>query len=326
MRRAATTICTLAAALGLSACGMHAANPAVPGPQAQPRLMQPLDVIGGPGGLLQVLLGDAAPDLGGRKLQRLDLGIKEVDAIQNGQATVLASFDQPQIVNVLAHQDDNSGEVLANANVARSDYQQLRLVVELADSSAKFRGGPKVPVDFLVNVASASSAGAGATTVTTSDGPGAVDLIVTQPFSIPDSRHNAVRVDFNAFESLTLDSTGNLLSRASLYVAPIDQISRITGRIVSSDGNPVANATVVALATDGSVGNTGFTNGRGCFSIGTLRAGTYQLVIYNSYTTASGRTVTASGESPGNTSVQSFAGPSVTTSSGNAISAGTIKD
>lgn len=304
---------------------MHATNPAAPTPQTMPRVLQPMDVIGGPGGLLRVLLGDAPPNLGGRNLQQLNLGIKEVDAIENGQTTVLASFDKPHVVNVLAHQDDDSGEVVADAQVARSDYQQVRLVVDLASSSAKFKGAPKTPVDFLVNVASASSAGAGATTVTTSDGPGAVDLIVTQPFSIPQSYHNAVRVDFNAFESLALDSAGNLLSRASLYVAPVDDISGIKGTVVNSSGDPVANATVVALAADGSVGNTSFTNDRGRFNIGTLRAGTYQLVIYNTYTTASGRVVTASGESPGNASVQSFAGPSVTTSNG-PTSAGTIKD
>lgn len=324
MKRAAK-ICTLATALGLSACGMHA-NPAAPTPQSAPRLMQPMDVIGGPGTKLQVLLGDAAPNLGGRKLQRLDVGIKEVDAIENGQTTVLASFDEPHVVNVLAHQDDNSGDLVASANVARADYQQLRLVVDLASSSAKLTGAPAMPIDFLVNVASASSVGAGSTTVTTTDGPGAVDLVVTQPFSIPEDHQHSVRVDFNAFESLTLDAAGNLLSRASLFVAPVDDISRITGRILNSSGEPVTNATVVAVASDGSIGNTSFTNGKGHFNIGTLRAGTYQLTIYNDYTTASGLVITASGESAANASVKSFAGPSVTTASGGPTSAGTIKD
>ena len=330
MKRAAKKLCTLTAALGLSACGMHA-NPAAPTPQTvqqtAPHMMQPMDVVGGPGGrLLQVLLGDAAPDLGGRTLKRLDLGIKEVDAIENGQTTVLATFDQPHIVNVLAHQDDDGGDVVADAKIARAEYQQLRLVVDIASSSAKFSGEPKVPVDFLVNVASASSAGAGSTTVTTSDGPGAVDMIVTQPFSIPEDHRHSVRVDFNAFESLALDSGGNLLSRASLFVAPVDDISRITGRVVNSSGNPVSDATVVAVAADGSVGNTSFTNGKGRFTIATLRAGTYQLVIYNTYTTASGRVVTASGETQSNAPAQSFTGPSVTTTSGNPTSAGTITD
>lgn len=325
MKRAATTVCTLATAVALSACGMHA-NPAAPTPQSAPRLMQPMDVIGGPGGkLLQVLLGDAPPNLGGRQLERLNLAIKEVDAIENGQTTVLASYERPRIVNVLAHQDD-TGDVVADTTVSRADFQQLRLVVDVEQSSAKFKSEPKVPVDFLANVASASSVGAGTTTLTTSDGPGAVDIVVTQPFTIPEDGRHAVRVDFNAFESLALDSTGNLLSRASLFVAPVDDANRITGRVVNTSGGAVADATVVAVAADGSIGNTSFTDGRGRFKIATLRAGTYQLVIYNTYTTASGRVATASGVTPTNASVQSFSGPAVTVGGDESSSAGTIKD
>lgn len=325
MKRFAKNICTLGAALGLSACGIHAA-PTAPTPQGVPRVMQPMDVLGGPGGLLKVLLGDAAPNLGGRKLQRLDLAVKEVDAIENGQTTVLASFDQPHVVNVLAHEDDNSGEVIAKTKIARANYQQLRVVVDVTASSAKLTGGSRMPVDFLVNVASASSAGAGSTTVTTSDGPGAVDMVVTQPFSIPEDHEHSVRVDFNAFESLALDSAGNLLSRPSLFVAPVDDISRIKGSIVNDSGGAVSNATVVALGADGSIGNTAFTNDKGRFSIGTLRAGTYHLIIYNAYTTAAGRAVTASGESSANASVQSFEGPTVTIGGDSATSIGAIRD
>ncbi|HEY9180626.1 MAG TPA: carboxypeptidase regulatory-like domain-containing protein, partial [Candidatus Baltobacteraceae bacterium] len=199
-------------------------------------------------------------------------------------------------------------------------------VVDVADSDAKLNGAPHMPVNFLVNVASASSIGAGSTTVTTSDGPGTVDLVVTQPFTIPQDHSHAVRLDYNAFESLNLDAAGNLLARSSLFVAPVDDIGRIRGRVVNNNGSPVADATVVAVAPDGSVGNTSFTGSRGNFSVGTLRGGTYKLVIYNTYTTASGRVITASGESASNASVQSFAGPDVTISGGDPTSAGTIKD
>lgn len=307
---------------GLTACGSHANLPART-PQAAPRFETPLDIVAGPSGYkLNVLLGDAAPDLGGNVLQRLDLGIKEIDAVQDGQVTVLASFDSPRIVNVLAHQDDD-GERVAGANVAGSDYRQLRIVVDLASSSAKFRRHARVPVDFLVNAVSASSSGAGATTLTTSDGPGAVDLLVTQPFFIPAEGERSLRVDFNAFESLDLESSGALLVRPSLFVAPMDDMGRITGRVLDAYGLPVSNATLVAVAPDGSIGNSDWTDGRGRFSIGTLRSGTYKLVIYNAYTTAAGRMVTASGQT---NSSKSFEGPTVTVSGNHAASAGTIAD
>lgn len=307
---------------GLTACGSHA-NPPAPSPQSATRFEKPMDLVAGPSGYtLNVLLGDAAPDFGGNKLERLDLGITEIDAVQNGQATVLASFAHPRIVNVLAHQNDD-GESVADVNVTRSDYQQLRIVVDLASSSAKFRGQPRVPVDFLVNVGSASSAGAGATTLTTIDGPGAVDLLVTQPFSIPANHNQSVRVDFNVFESLAIDPSGALLARPSLFVAPMDDMGRIKGRVIDADGSPVSNATIVAVAPDGSIGNSDWTDGRGRFSIGTLHSGTYKLLVYNSYTTAAGRVVTASGQT---NSLQSFEGPTITVSGGHAVSAGTIAD
>jgi len=282
-----------------------------------------MDVVGGPTHmLLSILLGDAAPDLGGEQLRSLDLGIKEIDAIENGQTTVLASFDEPQIVNVLAHQD-NDGQPLTNADVSQSNYQELRLVVDLASSSAKFAGSPAQPIDFLVNVATASSVGAGATTVTTSDGPGAVDVVVTQPFSIPTNHHQSVRVDFNAFEGLALDQSGSLLVRPTLFVAPVDDMGSIKGHVLNSDGSPVSNATVVAVAADGSIGNTDWTDDTGRFRVGTLRSGTYQLLIYNAYTTAAGRNVNASGQSSSQNVIE---GPTITVTGGSTAPAGSITD
>lgn len=316
-------MCATAAALTLTACGMHSTPPA-PSPQGALRYEKPMDVWGGPAGLqLNVLLGDAAPDLGGRKLKNLNLGIREIDAIaDDGTVTQIASFDKPRIVDVLAHQDD-SGESVANASVERSDYRQLRLVVDLASSEAVFRNNKTAPLNFLVNVGSVSSAGAGSTTATTTDGPGAVDIVVTQPFSIPQDHMQTARVDFNAFESLALDASGSLFTRASLFVAPVDQMGRVSGRVLNAQGGAVSDATVVAVASDGSIGNSSPTNYKGHFSIGTLRAGTYQLVIYNHYTTAAGREVTASGES---TSAPTVLGPQVTVSHGSVTSAGIIAE
>ena len=319
MRNVARYVAALTA-LALAGCGVHSGMLGQT-PGSSSSVEKPMDLVGGPA-LLNVRLGDAAPNLGGNKLQRLNLGIKEIDAIENGQSTVLVSYDRPRVVNVLAHQDD-SGEDVADASVARSDYQQLRVVVDLGTSTAKFQGGPSVPVDFLVNVASQSSAGAGATTVTTTDGPGAVDMVLTQPFSIPQDEHKAVRLDFNAFESLAIDPSGNLLSRATLFVAPIDQMGRVKGRVLSSNGSPVENASVVAVAPDGSIGNTDWTDRYGRFSIGTLHAGTYKLLIYNEYTTAAGRAVNASGQT---SSANTLEGPTITITGGQTTSAGTVAD
>jgi hypothetical protein len=326
MKRTALQICAIAGAMGLAACGSHGTPPVQLPQSATPHTVQPMDVIGGPATrLLNVLLGDAAPNLSGKTLQRLDLGIKEIDAIENGQTTVLASYSNPRVVNVLAHQDD-SGEQIANANVARSDYEQVRLVVDVASSSVKFTDGPRRPIDFLVNVGTSSSIGAGSTTLTTSDGPNAVDILVTQPFSIPQDHSQSVRVDFNAFESMAVDAADDVVARPTLFVSPTDDMGSIKGHVLNAAGAPVTNATVAAIAADGSIGNTDWTDDRGHFKLGTLRSGTYKLVIYNSYTTAAGRVLTASGESSANASVRSITGPTVTVTGGQATSAGTIAD
>jgi hypothetical protein len=323
MKRTLVRLCTVVGALALGACGMHT-NPAAQTPQSSPQLMKPMDIVGGPTSLkLNVLLGDAAPNFGGRRLQRLDLGIKEIDAIENGQTIVLASFDEPHVVDVLAHQDDD-GESLTNADVARSDYQQLRLVVDLASSTAKFTGGSAAPIDFLVNVASQSSVGAGSTTVTSTDGPGDVDVIVTQPFSISSDHRQSVRVDFNAYESMAIDATGDFLARPALFVAPIDDMGSVKGSVINGSGSAVENATVVAVASDGSIGNTGFTDGSGRFRIGTLRSGTYQLLVYNTYTTAAGWAMNASGQTIGSPNV--ITGPTITIAGGKTTVAGSVAD
>ena len=97
----------------------------------------------------------------------------------------------------------------------------------------------------------------------------------------------------------------------------------IHGHVVDRAGKPVQNAVVVAVAADGSIGNTTFTNARGRFTLGTLRAGEYQLTIYNSYTTASGNQITSSAVSEGTPSVTV---PSVTVYPRHEAAAGSIAD
>lgn len=313
-------VAVLVIALGLAACSGQNGQSVMPG--SGPHVLTPKDTYGGTT-TLNVLLGDAAPDLGGAQLTSLNIGIREIDGIENGVTTVLGSYDRPRVVNVLAHEDDN-GEPVANANVSRTDYQQIRLVVDVASSNARFKQGHMtVPLNFLVNTSTQSSVGAGSTTTTVWDGPGAVDMVVTQPFSIANNGHDAVRVDFNAFESLALDAYGDLLVRPTLFVAPLDDLGHATGYVENVHGAPVKNASIAAIAPDGSVGNTGFTNRWGHFNIGTLRAGSYKLIVFNQYTAASGRSVqsrNATSDAP------SITGPTITITSGEETHVGTIRD
>ena len=323
MRKLFTTALVSICVLGLAACS-HAGQSLAPplnGSNSHGYLT-PQGVYGGigPSASLQVLLGDAPPDLYGKVLAKLNLGIQEVDAIHDGHTSVLATFQKPLVVNVLNHADGN-GRVVAKAEVDRTQYDQLRLVVDLATSEGVFRDGTKMPLNFQVDTQTSSTVGAGSTTTTTADGPAAVDIVVTQPFSIPEDGTNAVRMDFNAFESLDLWQNGGLIAVPALFVAPVDEGGSISGRVMNGRTG-VQDAVVVAYAADGSIGNTVNTDSRGRFEMRTLNAGNFTLEIFNQYTNAAGRTFTSTSTS----NVPSFAGPSASVEGGENTNVGTIQD
>jgi Domain of unknown function (DUF4382) len=314
--------------LGLAACSMHGSQPSdtLTGSSSvtnAPGVIHTFDVSGGIGpGRMNVLLGDAAPKLGNKTLTHLNIGIREIDAVSDGTMYVLSKYKNPRVVDVLAHQN-NGGESVANAGDPQKTYQQIRLVVDIESSEAVFKGNGHAALNFLTNTSTFSTVHAGANTTTVSDGPGAVDIAVTQPFSISADADPAVRVDFNAFESLAMTQNQSVQALPALFVAPIQGMGAIAGTLRNARGGAVQNATIVAVASDGSIGNTTFTDDTGNFTLGTLRDGNYQLVIYNAYTTAAGQQVNASGAT---SNAQSVSGPAVTVTGGQTTSLGTIAD
>lgn len=311
---------------GLAACSHGGASVAPILPANDPHhnnTLVPKGVFGGigPSALLQVLLGDAPPNLNGKQMSALNIGVKEVDGIQNGQTVVLATFQTPYVVNVL-NDPGNSGQVVANSQVNRSAYQELRLVVDLPSSSGVFADGSTMPIKFQKNGSTMSTVGAGSNTSTSGDGDNAVDITVNQPFTIPNDGTNAVRVDFNAFEALNISPQGDLVAQPALFVAPIDDCGSISGHVVDQNGNPVQNAVAVAFASDGSIGNTVSTDADGNFSIHTLNAGTYGLEIYNTYVNAAGMVEMSSSKS----SQQFINAPSAGVVGGQDTNVGTIQD
>lgn len=326
MRKFFTTAVACICLVGLAACAQQSASSSsvVPGVSSHHHTLGPKGVYGGigPSAVLQVLLGDAPPDLGGNTMSALNIGLKEVDGIENGQTTVLAQFSTPYVVNVLLDPGDD-GQVVADVQGVRSDYQQLRLVVDLPSSTGVFTNGNTMPVSFQTGQKSMSTVGAGTTTTTMADGDNTVDIVVNQPFSIPQNGDNAVRVDFNAFESLTLSPSGALVSQPALFVAPIDEAGSINGTVVDSNGNPVSNAVVVAYGgSDGSIGNTVTTDSKGAFAMHTLSQGQYTLKVYNDYVNAAGLTVISSSPSQ----QQFVTGPPAVVNGGQDTNVGTIQD
>lgn len=321
---------------GLAGCGGHGGAPPM-GMNAQPsqRILKPLDTHGsqpGPAGTMMVSLGDAAPVLNdGASVQHLYLGIKEIDVTDaQGTSTVLASYDRPRIVDVTKFQDGNGSEI-ANGSVPFQQFSQIRVVVDTNASSIVYgrrRDWTTSPLNFLTGVSTMSTAGAGASTATQQIDPQTIAITSNEPYSIGSDlpldggAGSRIHVDFNAFESVAV-SGGQIVTNPALFVAGDGDRGSISGRVVDGFGRPVQTAVVVAVAANGSVGNTALTNWRGRFLLHTLDAGSYQLVVYNAYTTAAGATFASDDRT---NAASMVSGPNVTVTAGLTTDAGKISD
>jgi len=295
--------------------------PNVPGgtsPGAHTKL-RPNDTLGGVGGLLSVLLCDAPPNIGNLTPSEIDLGIVSVGVVSNGTVATIAQYPTPYVVNVLQSQSDPSS--IGIGQYFSGTYQQLQFTFDVA-SSKVVANGTSYPITFLTSSRNLSTAGAGATT-TTSGSAGTVTVTVSGNFTIEGYPAASVQADFNALESLAQAADGSIVSRPTLFAVPFSQAGKIAGSVASATGTPVANATVVAIDANGNVANTGSTDATGAFELHTVAAGSYTLVVYNSYTTASGQVLTATGNG---STASSVTGPSVTVSGQETTQAGAIAD
>ena len=107
-----------------------------------------------------------------------------------------------------------------------------------------------------------------------------------------------IMADFNAMESLNQNSAGQIVAQPTLFAVASANAGEVQGQVLNSSGQPVQNAVVVALYATANgnqrAANTTNTDANGNFDLHAINAGSYQLVIYNTYTTASGQTITAS--------------------------------
>ncbi len=321
--KSAVALVTLAA-LAAGCSGSGASTPATMTPssaQAGRAKLHPSDTLGGVGNYgLNILLTDAPPRIGNMTATAVNLGIDSVAVINNGQATTLASYSTPYVVNVMNNPGNPSP--IAIGQYYQGSYQKLRFTIDVASSNVVGSNGQTYPIQFLIGSTAQSTAGAGPTTVTYGSAT-TVSMVVSGNFSIDGDPAAAVQADFNALESLAPTSSGGVVARPTLFAVADGLAGKADGVVQSASGTPVAGATVVALDQNGNVANTTSTDQNGAFDLHTIQAGTYQLVIYNTYTTASGQTLTASGNGSSAASVQ---GPTITVTAGQTAQIGTIAD
>jgi len=270
--------------------------------------------------MLTTSLGDAAPVLNGKTLAHFVIGVREIDAIGNGQTVVLGSASSPAQMDLLQYQD-GSTNWMTQTSVPAQSYTQLRYVIDLGSTQAVFADGTTMPVKFSGGY-SKSSYGVGNDTTTTADATyaNAIDVTVNARFTVQSTTAAAIASDFNLTESLGVNGS-SIIVRPTLSAANVP--GQINGTVKSAWGSPVQNATVVAVGSNGNAVNSATTDASGNFNVHALSADTYQLVVYNSYTNAAGYKIYASGESSG---AQGFYGPTVSVAAGSSASAGTIGD
>lgn len=279
----------------LTACsgaGSAVTPSAVPGDSG---IKKPTETLGGlPLLPVNVDLGDAAPRLGSLVPTEIDLGITEVDVISNGTVQPVAKYGQPRVVNVLALQDHPHS--IGIGAVWSSQYQSVRFVVNVA-SSKVVAGGADYPISFQTGpIAPATVASSGSTTVQPLS-PGSIGMSVSGSFVVGTDPASDIEADFNAFESLRLNSMGNVVARPTLFAVPSALAGKIAGTVVNRGGAGVSGATLVAFDANGHVANTDNTDATGAFKMHTLAAGTYHLVLYNIYRTAAGQSISSANES-----------------------------
>lgn len=273
------------------------------------------------GGLLFLLLGDAQPVLGNMNVQSINLGIDAVNVVYQGQVTTIATYSTPYVTNVMANGGDPSS--IGISQLYSGNYDHIQFVVDTATSNVTDASGNTYPINFQVAQASQSTVGAGNGSSTTGNSA-TVTMTVGGQFMFGGVQASSLLADFNAMESLNQNSSGQIVAQPTLYAVSAANAGEIQGQVLNASGQAVQNAIVVALNSHGHAANTTNTDANGNFDLHAINAGSYQLVIYNNYTTASGQTITASGADA--SMGASFQGPSLTAPAGQITQAGTLND
>jgi hypothetical protein len=295
------------------------------------------EVLGG-GSKLRVLLGDAPPVIGNLIPTSINIGIDAVNVIYQGQIINIATYTTPYVVNIMANAGQPSN--VGIGQVYTGNYDHIQFVVDIPTSNL-VANGTTYPISFLTGQTTQSSVGFGSGTTTVvgnaasataspapSPNPNQITMTVGGDFLIQGSPAAQIQADFNALESLNMNSSGQIIAVPTLVADASVNVGNVTGTVLNQAGGPVANAVVVALDATGNVANTTNTDANGNFSLHTLDVndggGTYQLVIYNNYTTASGQILTASGADAASGAFTQ--GPSITVTSQATTALGNLAD
>lgn len=248
---------------------------------------------GGGTSTLSASLMDSPFRTSGGTVTAVNIAISKVEAIGNGAPQIIATFSPAMPVNLMNYA--TSPLQLGTGTIPAGTYQQLRLVLDTSSASNTTAVINGTTVDLTIPSATGPSGFSGGSSSDNSDGPGTSGIKVNVNFTANAGGIYGFLIDFNAAESIVqAGGSGQYLMKPVIVATAQNVAGSIAGKVVNNASAGVANAEVLA-EQNGTIMNSGVTDSNGNFQINALPAGTYTLVVNNTWTNQAGQAQTATG-------------------------------
>ncbi len=238
-------------------------------------------------------LVDGPFHLSGATVSAVNIAISKVEAVGAGGMQTIATFTPSQQINLLSYQTTPLS--LGSASIPAGQYQQLRFVLDTSQASNTTVVINGTTYSLTIPSATGPSGFGGTTSTDNSDGPGTAGIKVNVSFDAQAGGSYGFLIDFNAAESIvSAGASGQYLMKPVLVATAQNMAGSISGTVQNNALVGVSNAEVLAQQNGVTV-NSGVTDASGNFQINALPAGSYTLVVNNTWTSQAGTAETATG-------------------------------
>jgi len=230
----------------------------------------------------------------GGTVTAVDVAIARVELIGNGAPVTIATYSPSKKIDLLDYLSQSAPLSLGSAPVPAGSYSQLRLVLDTSSPSNTTVTVNGTTYDLTIPSAS-NSHFSGSSSVDDTTGPGTSGIKVNIALNAQAGVLYGYVLDFNAAESIvSAGNSGQWLMKPVVVASTAITSGTIAGVVTNgSNGQPIGNAEVLA-EQNGQIVNSGVTDPTtGAYQINALPAGSYTLVVNNTWTNQAGQAQTA---------------------------------